>query len=219
MKITGIPVVINTSFNKRGDPIVESPFDTLETFKDMDLDILVLDGLIIKMGGIDKKVSATLEAETAERKILMNSLFEQKTYDLQLLTTDQLASALLQDFPEYRLIPKSNLTLFREYVKLVKEGQKSTSIRYRPQGFHYPSDRVLPLLDTGPGGLNDETPERAGMVNITQYTIKPFGWLNDDDAQKDGFCREQELKAALQCIYGPIRQNECVSIYFIQLVG
>lgn len=165
-----------------------------------------------------KKSPPMLEVETAERTMLMNGIVKQKTYDLRLLTPDQLAVALLNDFPEYRLIPKSGLTLFREYVTLVKEGQKSTSVRYRPQGFHYPSERVLPLLDTGFGGVNDETPERTGTVEVAQYTVKPFGWLNDDDAQKDGVCEEKELKAALQRIYGPIGQNEWISIYSIQFV-
>lgn len=218
MELTGIPVIINTSFNKCGDPIVESPLDALETFRDMDLDVLVLDGLIIKKRGIDEKALTVLEVEIAERKILMSFPLKQKTYDLRLLTTNQLASSLKKDFSEYRLVPKSNLTLFREYVKLVKDGRKSTSVRYRPQGLHYPADLVLPLLDTGLGGVNDEMPERVGKVEVTQYTVKPFGWLNDDDAQKDGFSQEQDLKAALQRIYGPIRQNEYISIYSLRLV-
>lgn len=215
--ITGIPVIINTSFNKSGDPIVESPQDALETFQDMDLDILVLDGFIIKKRGIDAKVSATLKAELAEKKAIMNYLLEQKAYNLQLLTSKKLADSLRKDFPNYHLVPKSNLTLFREYIKLIKDGRKFTSIRYRPQGLHYPTELVIPLLDTGFSGVNDESPERVGEVKITQYTVKPFGWLNDNDAKNDGFVEEQELKAALQRIYGPIGQNEYVSIYSIKL--
>jgi hypothetical protein len=48
--------------------------------------------------------------------------------------------------------------------------------------------------------------------------VKPFGWLDQKDAQKDGFNEEQELKAALQHIYGPIKENEYVSIYSIKLM-
>lgn len=48
---TGIPVLINTSFNYRGEPIVESPDDALRAFKRMNLDALVLgDYLILKNG-------------------------------------------------------------------------------------------------------------------------------------------------------------------------
>lgn len=47
--LTGIPMVINTSFNDRGEPIVESPADALTAFKRMDLDALVLgDYLVLK---------------------------------------------------------------------------------------------------------------------------------------------------------------------------
>lgn len=46
---TGIPMLINTSFNDQGEPIVESPVDALTAFKRMDLDALVLgDYLVLK---------------------------------------------------------------------------------------------------------------------------------------------------------------------------
>lgn len=47
--LTGIPMLINTSFNDRGEPIVESPIDALLAFKRMNLDALVLgDYLLLK---------------------------------------------------------------------------------------------------------------------------------------------------------------------------
>ena len=47
--LTGVPVLINTSFNDRGEPIIESPTDALSAFKRMNLDALVLgDYLILK---------------------------------------------------------------------------------------------------------------------------------------------------------------------------
>jgi len=42
-KITGIPALINTSFNYAGDPIVCSPKDAIDTFNKMGLDVLVID--------------------------------------------------------------------------------------------------------------------------------------------------------------------------------
>ncbi len=41
-KITGIPVILNTSFNDNGEPIVESPKDAINCFKSIDLDYLVI---------------------------------------------------------------------------------------------------------------------------------------------------------------------------------
>lgn len=46
-KITNCPVIINTSFNVRGEPIVLSPEDALNCFINTDMDYLVLDNYII----------------------------------------------------------------------------------------------------------------------------------------------------------------------------
>lgn len=43
-QITGVPVLINTSFNRRGEPIVETPDDAIDAFLGMGLDGLYLDG-------------------------------------------------------------------------------------------------------------------------------------------------------------------------------
>jgi carbamoyltransferase len=44
---TGIPMVLNTSFTVRGDPIVESPEDALECFLSTDLDHVIFPGWIV----------------------------------------------------------------------------------------------------------------------------------------------------------------------------
>lgn len=46
-KITGIPLVINTSFNVRGEPIVETPEDAIKCFFGTEMDYLVIDNFII----------------------------------------------------------------------------------------------------------------------------------------------------------------------------
>jgi len=45
---TDIPVLINTSFNTQGQPIVEDPEDAIETFLDTEIDILVLEKYIVR---------------------------------------------------------------------------------------------------------------------------------------------------------------------------
>ena len=44
---TGCPLLINTSFNIKDEPIVESPLDAYKCFKSTDIDILVLENYII----------------------------------------------------------------------------------------------------------------------------------------------------------------------------
>jgi carbamoyltransferase len=45
-KITGIPMLLNTSFNCR-EPIVESPKEAINTFKRTELDMLVINDKVI----------------------------------------------------------------------------------------------------------------------------------------------------------------------------
>jgi carbamoyltransferase len=47
-KKTGIGVLVNTSFNLRGEPIVCSPKDAIQSFLSTDIDILVLGNFVIK---------------------------------------------------------------------------------------------------------------------------------------------------------------------------
>jgi carbamoyltransferase len=44
---TGVPAVLNTSFNLKGEPIVNSPFDAIRTFYTSGLDALILDRCLI----------------------------------------------------------------------------------------------------------------------------------------------------------------------------
>ena len=47
-KRTGIPMVLETSFNVADEPIVETPADAIRTFKSTDIDVLCLSNYIIK---------------------------------------------------------------------------------------------------------------------------------------------------------------------------
>lgn len=43
---TGVPILLNTSFNTKGMPIVETPDDAIDLFFDSEMDVLVLDRFI-----------------------------------------------------------------------------------------------------------------------------------------------------------------------------
>ena len=47
-KLTSVPILVNTSFNLNGEPIVENPSDAIRTFHTCGLDILVLGNYIIE---------------------------------------------------------------------------------------------------------------------------------------------------------------------------
>ena len=54
---TGVPAVLNTSFNLKGEPIVTSPFDAVRTFYTSGLDVLLLDRYLIAKSWSKPKAS------------------------------------------------------------------------------------------------------------------------------------------------------------------
>lgn len=51
--VTGTPIVLNTSFNDSGNPIIETPADAIRAFNKMDLDYLIIDNFIIEKNNIN----------------------------------------------------------------------------------------------------------------------------------------------------------------------
>lgn len=47
-QITGVPIVLNTSFNLRGEPMVTTPANALNTFMNSDIDMLVMESLLVR---------------------------------------------------------------------------------------------------------------------------------------------------------------------------
>lgn len=47
-ELTGIPLLLNTSFNGRGEPIVETPEDAIRCFLNSGVDVLYLEGLVFE---------------------------------------------------------------------------------------------------------------------------------------------------------------------------
>jgi carbamoyltransferase len=45
---TGVPVVLNTSFNLKGEPIVNTPLEAFRTFSRSEMDALVLDRFLVE---------------------------------------------------------------------------------------------------------------------------------------------------------------------------
>lgn len=49
--LTGVPMVLNTSYNDAGEPIVETPADAVRTFRNTELDYLYIGGQLIGKAG------------------------------------------------------------------------------------------------------------------------------------------------------------------------
>lgn len=48
---TGVPVLLNTSFNRRGEPIVERPAEAIDVYLGTDMDVLVLGPCLVEKAG------------------------------------------------------------------------------------------------------------------------------------------------------------------------
>ena len=67
-RLTGVPVLINTSFNLRGEPIVSSPSDALKTFFASGIDSLALEDFVVeKIGSADSVIADRQHALAAGR--------------------------------------------------------------------------------------------------------------------------------------------------------
>ena len=51
---TGVPVVLNTSFNLKGEPIVNTPANAFNTFSKSEMDALILENFIVDKAALDK---------------------------------------------------------------------------------------------------------------------------------------------------------------------
>ena len=64
-RLTGCPVLVNTSFNVRGEPIVCTPEDAYRCFLATDMDVLVLEDIVIT-----KDAAARQAGEAAREQYL-----------------------------------------------------------------------------------------------------------------------------------------------------
>jgi len=69
-QLTGCPVLVNTSFNVRGEPIVCSPEDAYRCFLATDMDALVLEDVVL----CKDKLRETADTATRERYLLQFQL-------------------------------------------------------------------------------------------------------------------------------------------------
>ena len=46
-RLTGVPVLLNTSFNVAGEPIVETPADSIKCFLGTDIDAMLIEDILL----------------------------------------------------------------------------------------------------------------------------------------------------------------------------
>ena len=72
-KLTNVPVILNTSFNDAGEPLVETPLDALICFLKTNIDYLIIDKIIISKKNL-KNINITAKnLENLRKKNIENS--------------------------------------------------------------------------------------------------------------------------------------------------
>src|SRR5579871_3431302 len=71
--ITGVPVLLNTSFNVKGEPIVETPRDAVECFLTTGIDYLAMHDLMISKSALHKVILPILKFFTDVGSIIRES--------------------------------------------------------------------------------------------------------------------------------------------------
>jgi carbamoyltransferase len=72
--LTGVPVLINTSFNIKGEPIVETPRDAMRCFLTTGIDHLVLHDTLVSKTGWHKIVGPIVGVYTDVGAVVMSNL-------------------------------------------------------------------------------------------------------------------------------------------------
>jgi carbamoyltransferase len=67
---TGVPVLLNTSFNVKGEPIVETPGDAIECFLGTDLDYLVLHDMLLAKRALHRVLSPMVRVYSEVRSLV-----------------------------------------------------------------------------------------------------------------------------------------------------
>ncbi|MBM3545243.1 MAG: carbamoyltransferase [Alphaproteobacteria bacterium] len=75
--LTGVPVLVNTSFNVKGEPIVETPLDAVRCFLSTGIDLLVLNDLLVRKNLLHSVLSPVLKMYAETTAIVRKGLDEE----------------------------------------------------------------------------------------------------------------------------------------------
>lgn len=113
-KQTQCPMLINTSFNVRGEPVVESPHDALRCFMKTDMDILAIGSFILVKSKQPKNLSTTMNSEDSSmnKQQVSNKVIKPKELRQFAFSTGVVISLLFGWFIPWLAGSTSNTNVF-----------------------------------------------------------------------------------------------------------
>jgi carbamoyltransferase len=68
--LTGVPVLLNTSFNVKGEPIVETPEDAVSCFLNTGIDHLIMHDTLVSKNGLHRFVAPVAKSFSEVRGVV-----------------------------------------------------------------------------------------------------------------------------------------------------
>jgi carbamoyltransferase len=214
---TGVPAILNTSFNQGGEPIVETVTDAIRSFTEMSISALVLGRFV---------VLKTLSPELAEFGVLPRSYSIPSTTIVRDGKRREVARPGMPSRDVVRCVQEStgavvfvrhDFPLYGPYLEWLREGRKVTTIRFRKRGVEVPRQAVLPLFETPDYGVGDRSKPTA-RVRVKSIRYQRFGDLTAEDAERDGFESVDHMLGDFRKIYPRLQAADWVTLYGIELV-
>jgi carbamoyltransferase len=211
---TGIPMILNTSMNKRGEPIAETPEDALELFLTSNIDAIAFgDDVLVSREDADlSRIFKSLNR--------LETIVTERSAYLKFTSQESLPAAgavIKAVYPNLALFGRTHFGLLKEYLEWLRQGKKTTTIRWRPGAIDTPMAWELPIRTIST--LGSKTVEGELLCEIKSFTLKRYVQLDDRDAKRDGFSNLSCLKQALENLYGRIPQTAVITIYDIALTN
>ena len=72
--LTGVPVLVNTSFNIKGEPIVETPQDAIECFLGTGIDYLILHDMVMSKKAVHRFLSPIIGVYSDVKYIVQSGM-------------------------------------------------------------------------------------------------------------------------------------------------
>ncbi len=204
-------MLLNTSFNGSGHPIVELPEEAIDEFFDLKLDALLINGnLLWRKSALTDSVIAKSSDEDWLYFFRPSDLMDDDSFKSEILQC-------LNLFTFNNVDRRVGFSLYDNYINWLEEGRKVTTIRFVPDGISIPVKQILPLVrtkDFNQGSMDIETKK----IKVVGFGIKRFDDLNVVDANRDGFNNTSQLKKMLRRIYPKMDNDSYVSVNFIEQV-
>lgn len=212
---TGVPVLLNTSFNDRDEPIVETLDDAVGSFGSLPVNILSAGRFLIVKSLSPELIKAGVMPATFPVKVYAVKDGTRRDLGVEGVTANE-AIRQVQSAVGQVVFVRSELPLYGPYLEKLRQGKKVTTIRFRANAVELPAFSEIPLFETSDYGVGDRSRPTA-IVRIKSLRYQVWGTLNAEDAARDGFDSYDAMRTDLLTIYPRMKDSDWVTIYEIVL--